>query len=116
MQAAGNRTLEELKEIRSEAVKLSSRVGKFKSELEDVMQDDSDMLVQPPPPNAPLTLVTAHSSAWQAGLRPHAVGIGTRAPACQERCWSVAAGSWATHGRPACVRKACLALVRMIPM
>lgn len=45
--------LEELKEIRSEAVKLSSRVGKFKSELEDVMQDDSDMLVLPRPCTCP---------------------------------------------------------------
>lgn len=56
--------LEELKEIRSEAVKLSSRVGKFKSELEDVMQDDSDMLVLP-------CVIASHK--WDQALQLHTV-------------------------------------------
>jgi hypothetical protein len=44
LRSQGNLILEDLKEIRGESVKLTSRVNKLKSELEDILADDQDML------------------------------------------------------------------------
>lgn len=38
-------TLEQLKSIRTTAVALTTRVRKFKTELEDILTDDQDMCV-----------------------------------------------------------------------
>lgn len=43
MQTASNLILEQLKSIRSTATGLTTRLRKFKSELEDILQDDQDM-------------------------------------------------------------------------
>jgi hypothetical protein len=44
VQKVGTETLNQLKNIRSGAVELSSRVKKFKEELEDILKDDQDMM------------------------------------------------------------------------
>jgi hypothetical protein len=43
LQTASNLILEQLKTIRSTSTGLTTRLRKFKSELEDILQDDQDM-------------------------------------------------------------------------
>lgn len=43
MQKSSKLVLDELKSVRSTSVALTTRVRKFKSELEDILSDDQDM-------------------------------------------------------------------------
>ena len=68
VQKVSKSVLDELKSVRSTSVALTTRVRKFKSELEDILSDDHDMCACFLSPSLPLTL--RHALLELRGLQP----------------------------------------------